>query len=42
MHKKLTTPDELHNEKDLLLSLEHILHTYQEWMVSLLKNFFLK
>jgi hypothetical protein len=35
MHKQFTTSDEPHYEKYLLLSLEHVVHTYQEWVIGL-------
>jgi len=39
MHEQLAAPDKFHYEKDLLVCLEHVLHTNQEWMVCLLEDF---
>jgi hypothetical protein len=40
VHEQLTSSDESHDEEDLLVSLEHIVHTNQEGMISLEQDFF--
>jgi hypothetical protein len=42
MLKQFATANELHDEVELHISLENILHTNKEWMVGLLKDFFLE
>ena len=42
MHEQLSTPYKLHDEEDLEVSLEHVLHTNEERVVSLLQNIFLE
>ena len=42
MHEKFSTSDKLHYEEDFLISLEHIFHTDQKWMISFLQNFLLE
>jgi len=41
MHKQFATAHKLHYEKNLLFGLENVLHTNQEWMISLLQYLFL-
>mmetsp|Transcript_94264 Transcript_94264/g.129853 ORF Transcript_94264/g.129853 Transcript_94264/m.129853 type:complete len:307 (-) Transcript_94264:476-1396(-) len=40
--KELTTSDKSHNKEDLLISLEHVVHTNEERMIGLQKNILLK
>tara|TARA_B110000305_G_C19389422_1_gene613997 strand:- start:687 stop:1265 length:579 start_codon:yes stop_codon:yes gene_type:complete len=42
MHEELTTSDKLHDEEDLLIGLEDVLHADQEWVIRLQKDLFLK
>jgi len=42
MHKQLSTSDELHDEENLKVSLEDILHTNEERMISFLQDIFLE
>ena len=42
VHEELTTTDEAHDEKDLLLRLENVAHAYKERMVGLQKDVFLQ
>lgn len=37
MHEKLSTSDELHDEENLEVGLEHKLHANEEWMIRLLQ-----
>ena len=39
MHKKLSSSNEFHNEENLLIGLENVLHTNKERMISLKENF---
>lgn len=38
MHEQLSTSDKLHDKKDTLLSLEHIFHSHQKWMIGFEQN----
>ena len=42
MHEEFSTSYEFHDEENLLIGLENVLHTNQEWMISLKKNFLLQ
>ena len=42
VHKELTTSNELHDEEDLCVGLEHVLHADQKWVICLEKNIFLE
>ena len=42
VHEQLSSSDESHHEEDLLLSLEDVVHTDEEWMVCLHHNVLLK
>jgi hypothetical protein len=38
MHKELSSSNEPHNEEDLLFCLEDVMHSNQEWVISLHQN----
>ena len=38
VHEKLATSDESHDKENLLLGLEHVAHSNEEWVVSLQKD----
>ena len=42
VHEQFTATDESHDEENLVVSLEHVAHAHQEWMVSLEQNIFLE
>ena len=42
MHEELTTSYEFHDEENLLVSLEDVLHTHQKGVISFLQYLFLK
>lgn len=42
MHEKLSTPDKLHNEENLLIGLKYVLHAHEEWVISFEQNIFFK
>jgi hypothetical protein len=42
VHEEFTTPHETHNEEDLLVGLEDVVHTNQEWVISLQQDIFFK
>ena len=42
MHEQLTSSNKLHNEEDLLVCLENVLHTHQEWVISFQQNILLQ
>ena len=42
VHEKLATSDESHDEENLLLSLEHVAHSDEEWVIRLQKDIFLQ
>ena len=42
VHEQFTSSHESHNEENLLLSLEYVMHSYQEGVISLHKDILLK
>jgi len=42
MHEQLASSYKLHNEENLLVCLENILHAHKEWVISLKKDFLLE
>ena len=42
MHKQFASSHKAHYKEDLLFSLKHIAHPYQEWMIGLQQNVFLQ
>jgi len=42
MHEQLSSSNELHDEENLLVCLEDVLHTNKEWMIGLEQYIFLE
>lgn len=42
MREELTATDKTHDEEDLVLSLEDVVHANKEWMISLHQNVLLQ
>jgi len=38
MREKLASSDKLHDEEQLIVRLENVIHSYQKWMISLKQN----